>query len=179
MWQLSDLALLALMRETVAPDQIEWITMTQRLTRKLRETVRDYQFQLLKQEWKQLTPSEMELFSLAKASCEGPALVRSVVHKSGEKILVEGFSIIPKETFDCLSAELRSLEGKPIGDTILYDNPKVTRSAFYFQESGGRWERASLFFYRPMGPEEKAYPLMVRERFMEKLSVHEAGPSLG
>jgi 4-hydroxybenzoate polyprenyltransferase len=166
MWQRLSPQLLKLIQKSNHSDQeclSDWLVLPERLTRSLRKALPgSYEFHLLKQEWRDLNPDESELLAQ-----EGQAWVRSIRHQSGEKILVEGYSIIPARTFEILSAKLESLESRPIGDALLFDNPQVTRSAFYFKKIGNHWQRASLFFYEPEGDlSGQKYPLMVIEKFV-------------
>jgi 4-hydroxybenzoate polyprenyltransferase len=158
MWQLLTPKLLKLIK-TQGANHADWLILPERLTRNLRQAFPgSYQFHLLNQEWRDLNPDESELLGQ-----EGSAWVRSIRHQSGEKILVEGYSIIPQKTFQILSDKLENLESRPIGDALLFDNPHVTRSPFYFKKIGNHWQRASLFFYEQNG---EKYPLMVMERFI-------------
>ncbi len=142
----------------VHPNFRELISV-QRLTRSLKERYGSgYGFELLNESWRGLTSAESSL--LGKS---GKAWVRSILHQENGYSMVEGFSIIPEETYERLSTRLDLLKDKPIGDAFLFDNPQITRSSFYYRKVGKYWERASIFFYKE---ESESYPIMVIERFV-------------
>jgi 4-hydroxybenzoate polyprenyltransferase len=142
----------------IHPNCREFISV-QRLTRSLKEKYGSgYEFELLDQSWRELTNEEKQLLSKS-----GKAWVRSILHKANGHSVVEGFSIIPEETYQRLSLRLDALKDKPIGDAFLFDNPQVSRSSFYYRKVGEYWERASIFFYQEGG---ESYPLLVVERFV-------------
>ena len=176
MWQKLTLELNDVLRAFL-PYPIGWLTETQNLTQKLKDTFSDYQFQLVTKTWRKLNSTEIELFGREEKPCEGLAYVRSVLHKSGEKTLVNGFSIVPKATYDRLSTELGDLGDRPIGGALLYGNPRITRSDFYFQPCEKGWQRASIFSYLHEG---QTYPLMVLEQFVgiPLKCLHDVTPSL-
>ncbi len=104
----------------------DWLVKPFRLTQALQRHNESIHVHLLKQETMTLPSNEAELLHA------DAGLVRQIYLTDDKQPLTYGRTVIPQRTLDRYAEHFAQLGTKPIGDTLLYDNPDVTRSAFEF-----------------------------------------------
>jgi chorismate--pyruvate lyase len=104
----------------------DWLVKPYRLARALARHTPEIHLHLLKQEHTTLPTNEAELLHASTG------LIRQIYLTDGKKPLTYGRTVIPQNTVDAYAEHFAQLGNKPIGDTLLYDNPAVTREPFEF-----------------------------------------------
>ncbi|MDF2940888.1 MAG: hypothetical protein K0R66_1530 [Gammaproteobacteria bacterium] len=130
-----------------------WLVLVGPLTEALKQIFPDWQLQVLSQEWHE----------------NSKTWVREIAHVSNKKNLVYAKLEVPEQSFKSFKSELQNLGSKPIGVTLLYGNPDVTRSAFSYSKlacpmlgDGLYWARQSTFYWNHL-------PLTLTEIFSPDL----------
>lgn len=122
--------------------QRNWLIRPYRLGQHMKLACQNYHFEYTQNAWRDIQDSEQALLNVA----ESEVYTREVAHMDGDTVLATGYSIIPKSTYDAFEDKFTQLGDNPIGDALLYDNPAVTRSPFFYHFDGECWSRASVFW---------------------------------
>lgn len=103
----------------------QWLTEAYVLTQAIKSKYKNYSLQLIKQELTATPIEDQQALNISEQS-----FVRRVL-QSGDNIpLCYARTTIPLITFEKYRAEFENLGEQPIGETLLYNNPAVTRSEF-------------------------------------------------
>jgi chorismate--pyruvate lyase len=96
-------------------------------------------------------------------SLSEPTRIREVILQGDGVAWTTGRVIVPEITYQQFAAQFDNLGEKLLGETLLYNNDKVTRSNFEYallNEENALWARRSVFTI------EKSYPILVTETFL-------------
>jgi chorismate--pyruvate lyase len=153
-----------------------WLTEANAITPMLQKQFADWRLLVIGQEWQDLLADEKQAFDLS----ESKAWVRQIFHVGHEKKQIYAKLSVPKITYEQYQIELESLGNKPIGATLLFNNPDVSRSSFAYRifkasdpiyhsicheigTASELWARRSIFTWRNL-------PLMLTEIFNPDLA---------
>lgn len=155
------------------PLSLTWLC-TPHLTSQLKQVCQEYQFNVLSESWQSsLLPFEQALLGIATAEM---CWIRASCHREAGRPVIFARVIVPHPTFQAYETEFLNLKGNPIGDTLLFRNPQVKRSAFIYGLNKNRsielvwdaepfeclWMRASVFHWGE-------HPLLISEFFSTQL----------
>ena len=107
------------------------------------------------------------------------AWVRQIYHLVEGTPVIYARTVVPTPTFNRFKADFLALKSQPIGVTLLYDRPEVTRSCFTYRQIKAHepiyqnafltadnlqhlWARRSLFYINEL-------PLLISEVFMSTM----------
>ncbi|MBN9288955.1 MAG: hypothetical protein BGO43_08290 [Gammaproteobacteria bacterium 39-13] len=159
---------------------LEWLTKPYMLSKALKRVCQSFSVQVLEQCF--LPAFEDEIIALQIDSAHLP-FVRQVFLQGDGVSLIQGRVVIPKITYQHYFKQFASLSDNPIGETMLYHNPDVSRDAFEYAHvrashpfahqtrnallaqgnmTEDLWARRSIFWL-------KSYPLLVSEIFFPTL----------
>ncbi len=120
-------------------NQLAWLTQPYNLSKHFKITVKNYCFILEQENFKNLSPEEITLFKNSDSNSNlnqlnqlNQAFERQITHRDGNKILAWGRVVIPMETYQAYEKSFGSLQDKPIGETLLFNNPEVRRGPFEY-----------------------------------------------
>jgi chorismate-pyruvate lyase len=109
--------------------------------------------------------------------------LREICHCNQEQPLIYGRVMVPELTYLQHADELNQLKNRPIGDTLLFKNPQVIRSAFhyakldeyapFYQRSCELLGPAAFFYARYSIFQWQNYPLIITEIFQPDNAVWE------
>ncbi|MDF2529927.1 MAG: chorismate--pyruvate lyase [Gammaproteobacteria bacterium] len=141
-------------REAVPGHLHAWLCATKALSLSLQQIYPDWQLQVLSQGWQ----------------ASSKTWVREIFHTAKGKKLIYARLELPEQTYNRYHFELEALGTKPIGVTLLYGNPDVTRSGFTYSKMlcpalGSEpfyWARKSTFYWHEL-------PLSLIETFSSDL----------
>ncbi len=142
-------------------DHIALISDAGALSARLRVGYRELAVQLQSQRLSTAFADEKNILAID----ENNSLIRKVHIVGDQKPLVHGRVVVPNATYRKFQIELDLLGTKFIGETLLYDRPGVSRSAFqYAKVAEGLWARRSLFTI-------EGYNLLITEVFLPTLII--------
>jgi chorismate--pyruvate lyase len=126
---------------------LSWLTKPYILSDALKRRYGAMTLRVLNQNFQR--PHADEAIALSLDSQER-AFVREIVLESNAIARTQGRVVIPQKTYENLKVDLMALGEKPIGETLLYHNPKVQREAFEFAyiEEKHCFARRSVFILK-------------------------------
>lgn len=154
----------------------EWLTKPYILSRALKQVCQTLTVKVIKQCF---MPAFEDEYAVLKMPASVSPFIRQVFLEGDGISLTYGRVVIPKTTYEQHFAQFESLNNNLIGETLLYQNPDVTRGAFEYACVGSShsivkeiamflpefellWARRSVFSL-------KSYPLLVTELFLPTL----------
>lgn len=141
-----------------------WLTKPYILSQALKRSFGAISVEVVSQAFGEALPDEIALLEIPTNE---QAFIRQVYLVAGGQRRTYGRVVIPLRTYQYYEEKFEGLENKPLGETLLYNNPDVTRSEFefsfvYLLSEEGHWARRSVFWL-------KEYPLLVTELFLPGL----------
>lgn len=156
-WQ--DLEKIHFMPETLK----SWLTDPGSMTARLKQHCRDFNIEVLQQEWQVSFIKEAEILSIQPQEL---CLIREVIIYCDGIATIFGRTVMPKALFQDQYKDLQNLDATPIGE-ILFSDPSTRRSAFEYAkiEIAGNilYARRSVFYLSNQ-------PLLLTEIFLENMT---------
>ena len=164
----------------IPPHLRPWMFDTQNLTHALQACAQTHQMHVLQQYWSTLHPQQLHYLKplLEKNAAQQEHWFREITHTLDDQIVMFARVIVPHDTYTQLSYELEDLENKPIGQTLLYNNPKVSRSDFEYAKIKSSALESPIcegapeqnhYFWRRSTFSYSHWPLVIEECFFDKL----------
>lgn len=111
----------------IPPKYINWLIRPYVLSRALKRICDEFSVQLISQEFGFLNDDEIEVLNCGPFEL---GLVRQTFLKGDGNKYVYARVVIPRATYVSNKEMLRIIGEKPIGESFLYNNPKMSRSIF-------------------------------------------------
>lgn len=109
---------------------LSWLTKPYILSHSLKLLCKSLSVELLHQKFEAARADETLCLQLTQ--CDPFPMVRQVFLKGDAVPWVYARVVIPFETYQAYRVQFENLHSRLLGETLLYDNPKVTRSEFEF-----------------------------------------------
>ena len=144
-----------------------WLTRSPQLSTVFKKLCQHLSLQKLQQAWQACFNDEASTLALNSAY---DCLVREIFLLGDNTAWSFGRVVIPRQTYNHWPNEFDNLDNQPIGESLLYNNPVVTRSAFSYLMLTARdplfhnvtqplnlivdslWARRSIFHIAPNKP---------------------------
>lgn len=124
-WQPADKVI-----EQAMPDNLhDWLVEARAITPMLQALFSDWRLDVHCEKMASLLPEEMGFLSTSNPQ----AWVREIFHHGEGKNWIYAKLSVPNQTFELYQSQLESLGDKPIGATLLFNNPDVVRSGFSYR----------------------------------------------
>jgi chorismate--pyruvate lyase len=150
------------------PNIQAWLTTPQNLAARCRLVCQTLTLHLIQQDFSTCSLSEKDQLDADTTDC----FLREIILLGDGKPFSYGRVVIPLSTYQIYESDFIALGQRFIGETLLYTNPKTTRSQFEFaylpipipgQANVDRWARRSRF---QMNGQD---PLLLTEVFFDNL----------
>lgn len=142
------------------PNLLLWLTKPYVLSDALKRVCKDLTVNVVSQQFLVAMPDESIRLGLAPDEL---SFIREVILEGDGVPLTYGRVIVPSTTYHNHYDAFKNLGARPIGETLLYNNPESTRGDFeYGKSEDGLWARRSIFTLRDD-------PLLVTDFFLPSL----------
>ena len=170
-------------RNNINENIYNWLVLSNNLTESIKKTGADFKLNLLSQSVGKPYSDEALVFNKSNVDAS-TALVRRVFLEGNNRPMIFARVIVPESTYLNYRSEFTNLGSKPIGNTLLYNDEKVSRRDFeynvidsnssVFHELKGLnqmlnedhfWARRSVFDF-PKGP------ILISEVFLKDIPLY-------
>ena len=106
----------------------DWLVYAKQISPRMKDCYKDVQLNLIKQGWGTVFDDEAELLP----SAQSDLWIRQIMLVGDQQPCTYGRTVIPAETFHQYSSVFENLGNQMIGESFLYKNAQMVRSAFQY-----------------------------------------------